>query len=156
MSIRVTPTIRVQGEDFDVAAEIDRLAGGRNDVGAVVTFSGLCRDEGGRLTALELEHYPGMAEGEIARIAEKAIARWPLVGLSVVHRYGMMKPGDNIVLVAAAASHREAAFEAASFLMDFLKTQAPFWKREHHADGTPGEWVEARREDDEAQTRWSE
>lgn len=154
MSARIEPIVRVQAEDFDAAQEIARLSAGRTDIGAVVTFSGLCRDENGALSALELEHYPGMAEAEISRIASEATARWPLTGLTVIHRYGMMRPGDNIVLVVAASSHRQAAFEAASFLMDFLKTRAPFWKREHRADGTPGEWVAAKEEDDAAQARW--
>lgn len=154
MADTIVADIRVQSQDFDVTAEIERLTAGRNDVGAVVTFTGLCRDEGGRLTALELEHYPGMAEAEIGRIASQAIERWPLTGLVAIHRHGLMKPGENIVLVAAASSHRQAAFEAASFLMDFLKTRAPFWKREHRVDGTPGEWVEAKAEDDEAEQRW--
>lgn len=155
MTDRIVADIRVQKEDFDVAAEIARLTAGRRDVGAVVTFSGLCRDEGGRLAALELEHYPGMAEAEIGRIARQAIDRWPLTGLAAIHRYGRIAPGDNIVLVVAASSHRQAAFEAASFLMDFLKTRAPFWKREHRADGTPGGWVEAKEADDEAERRWT-
>lgn len=150
----VTPDIRVQAEDFDLSAEVSRLAAGRADIGAVVTFSGLCRDEGGTLSALELEHYPGMAEAEIARIAAVATERWPLNGLTIIHRYGKMAPGDNIVLVVAASAHRQAAFEAASFLMDFLKTRAPFWKREHRTDGRQGDWVEAKAEDDEAETRW--
>ena len=154
MSARIEPIVRVQAEDFDAAQEIARLTAGRTDIGAVVTFSGLCRDENGALSALELEHYPGMAEAEISRIASEATARWPLTGLTVIHRYGMMRPGDNIVLVVAASSHRQAAIEAASFLMDFLKTRAPFWKREHRADGTPGEWVGAKEEDDAAQARW--
>lgn len=148
------PHIRVQREDFDAAAEIARLTQGRGDIGAVVTFHGLCRDEGGRLAALEIEHYPGMAEAEIGRIGAEAIARWRLDGLCVVHRHGLIAAGENIVLVAAAATHRQAAFEAASFVMDFLKTQAPFWKREHSRDGTPGPWVEARQDDDDARARW--
>ena len=154
MSARIEPIVRVQAEDFDAAAEIAHLTARRSDVGAVVTFSGLCRDENGALSALELEHYPGMAEAEISRIASEATERWPLTGLIVNHRYGMMRPGDNIVLVVAASSHRQAAFEAASFLMDFLKTRAPFWKREHRAGGTPGEWVAAKEEDDAALARW--
>lgn len=154
MSARIEPIVRVQAEDFDAAQEIARLTAGRTDIGAVVTFSGLCRDENGALSALELEHYPGMAEAEISRIANEATERWPLTGLTVIHRYGMMRPGDNIVLVVAASSHRQAAFEAASFLMDFLKTRAPFWKREHRADGMSGEWVAAKEEDDAAQARW--
>ena len=155
MAGRTVPHVRIQHEDFDVAAEIAALTAGRNDIGAVVTFCGLCRDEGGRLSALELEHYPGMAEAEIGRIAGEAMERWPLTGLRAIHRHGLVRPGENIVLVAAASSHRQAAFEAASFLMDYLKTRAPFWKREHLADGRPGEWGEARDEDDAAQARWS-
>lgn len=150
----MTPVIRIQRDDFDIGAELATIAGGRTDIGAVVTFSGLCRDEAGALSALELEHYPGMAEAVIGRIAEEAAGRWPLAALTVIHRFGKMAPGENIVLVLAASSHREAAFEAASFLMDFLKTRAPFWKKEHRADGTAGDWVEAREADDEAATRW--
>ncbi|MEC9344158.1 MAG: molybdenum cofactor biosynthesis protein MoaE, partial [Pseudomonadota bacterium] len=103
---------------------------------------------------LELEHYPGMAEAEISRIAGEAIARWPLTGLVVVHRHGRISPGDNIVLVIATSTHRQAAFEAASLVMDFLKTQAPFWKKEHPADGSEGDWVEAKEVDDVAADRW--
>src|SRR5271156_4652552 len=120
--------VRVQAEDFDAAAEAGALAAGRADVGALVTFVGLCRDEEGRLAALEIEHYPGMAEEEIARVAALAEARWPLGGLSIIHRYGMIAPGEPIVLVVTASRHRAAAFEAASFLMDYMKTSAPFWK----------------------------
>ena len=154
MDAGVEPVVRIQAEDFDIAAEIKRMISGRADIGAVVTFSGLCRDEDGRLGALELEHYPGMAEAEIGRIAHEAVRRWPLTGLAAIHRHGRIAPGENIVLVVAASSHRQAAFEAASFLMDFLKTRAPFWKREHLADGTLGPWVEARSQDDEAEARW--
>lgn len=154
MAEGIRPDIRIQREDFDLAAEVARMTDGRTDIGAVVTFSGLCRDEGGTLAALELEHYPGMAEAEIGRLAQEAAARWPLTGLAAIHRYGRIEPGENIVLVVAASSHRQAAFEAASFLMDFLKTRAPFWKREHRADGAPGAWVEAKEEDEEAQARW--
>lgn len=149
------PHIAIQREDFDVAAEIARLTKGRTDIGAVVTFQGLCRDEAGQLAALELEHYPGMAEAQIRRIADEAAARWPLQGLAIVHRYGLIAAGGNIVLVAAASPHRRAAFEAASFMMDFLKTRAPFWKRERRADGSRGQWVEATAADDEAQSRWT-
>ncbi len=149
------PTVRVQAGDFDVAAEISALTAGRKDIGAVVTFSGLCRDEAGRLAALEIEHYPGMAEVEIARIAREAVERWPLTGLTAVHRCGMIVPGEDIVLVVAASAHRQAAFEAASFLMDYLKSRAPFWKKEHRADGSSGEWVEAKASDDEAAARWA-
>jgi molybdopterin synthase catalytic subunit len=154
MTAHVRPTVRIQAEDFDTGAEIARLTAGRRDIGAVVSFSGLCRDEGGRLAALELEHYPGMAESEMSRIAEEAIARWPLTALTVIHRHGRIEPGANIVLVVAASGHREAAFEAASFLMDYLKSRAPFWKREHLADGSEGGWVESKTSDEKAAARW--
>jgi molybdopterin synthase catalytic subunit len=150
----VVPAIRIQREDFDIAAEIAGLTRARSDIGAVVTFSGLCRDEQGALSALELEHYPGMAEAEIGRIAAEATERWPLQGLTVIHRHGKIAPGENIVLVVAASSHRQAAFEAANFLMDYLKSRAPFWKKEHRADGTEGGWVEAKEADDRAADRW--
>ena len=151
----IVPVVRIQPADFDVAAEIQRGAKGA-DVGAVVTFSGICRDEEGSLEALELEHYPGMAEAEITRIANQAAARWPLPGLTAVHRHGKIRPGENIVLVVAASKHRRAAFEAAEFLMDYLKSRAPFWKKEHRADGAEGGWVDAKESDDEAATRWKE
>jgi molybdopterin synthase catalytic subunit len=149
----VVPVVSIQAADFDIAAEIDRVskAGG---VGAVVTFSGICRDEEGSLTALELEHYPVMAEAEIMRIAEQAIERWPLAGLTAIHRHGKIRPGENIVLVVAASKHRRAAFEAAEFLMDYLKSRAPFWKKEHRADGAEGDWVDAKETDGEAAARW--
>jgi molybdopterin synthase catalytic subunit len=150
----IAPDIRIQAADFDLAAEVEKLTAGRTDIGAVVTFSGLCRSEAGRLEALELEHYPGMAEAEIARIARQAMERWPLQGLTAIHRYGKIAPGENIVLVIAAATHRHAAFEAASFLMDFLKSRAPFWKKEHQADGSRGDWVDAKEADEQAMARW--
>jgi molybdopterin synthase catalytic subunit len=150
----MAPLVRIQSEPFDVAAETACIAAGRADIGGIVTFTGLCRDEGGRLTALELEHYPGMAEAEIGRVAEQAWARWPLMGLTAIHRYGLIRPGEDIVLVIAASAHRRAAFEAADFLMDYLKTRAPFWKREHLVDGSTGGWVEAKAEDDAAAARW--
>jgi molybdopterin synthase catalytic subunit len=131
----VEATVRVQAEDFSAQSEMDTLTAGRQDVGALVSFTGLCRDEAGTLAALELEHYPGMAEAELERIASDALKRWPLTGLTVVHRYGKIQPGEQIVLVAAASAHRRAAFEAADFLMDFLKTRAPFWKKEHFVSG---------------------
>jgi molybdopterin synthase catalytic subunit len=154
MTGAVVPVVRIQAQDFDVAAEIARLTQGRADIGAVVSFSGLCRDEQGTLSALELEHYPGMAEAEIARIAAEAVQRWPLQGLTAIHRHGKIAPGENIVLVVAASAHRQAAFEAANFLMDYLKSRAPFWKKEHRADGSEGGWVEAKEADDEAARRW--
>jgi molybdopterin synthase catalytic subunit len=148
-------TIRIQEADFDIAHEIARLSEGRTDIGALVSFSGICRGrEGGDdIAALTLEHYPGMAEAEIRRHAEEAMARWPLQGLTIVHRFGRIEPGQNIVLVVTASTHRQAAFEAAEFLMDYLKTAAPFWKREESAKGTT--WVEARAHDDAAAARWT-
>ncbi|KQZ96487.1 molybdopterin synthase catalytic subunit [Mesorhizobium sp. Root157] len=148
------PTVRIQAQDFDLAAEVAKLTAGRTDIGAIVTFLGLCRDESGRLAALELEHYPGMAQAEIARIANEASERWPLQGLAAIHRYGKLRPGDNIVLVVAASTHRQAAFEAATFVMDFLKSKAPFWKKEHQADGSEGGWVDAKESDEVAAARW--
>lgn len=148
--------VSIQADPFDVAAELAALTRDlQGRAGAIVTFTGLCRDEGGRLAGLELEHYPGMAEAEIGRVVEAARARWPLQGVRVIHRHGLVAPGDGIVLVVAASTHRIAAFEAATFLMDYLKTQAPFWKREHLVDGTVGGWVEATQADDAATARWA-
>jgi molybdopterin synthase catalytic subunit len=148
-------TIRIQEADFDIAREIAALTKGRSDIGAVVSFSGICRgSEGsGPIAALTLEHYPEMAEAEIARHADTAMSRWPLNGLTVIHRVGRITPGENIVLVLTASQHREAAFQAAEFLMDYLKTNAPFWKREESAAGTS--WVDARDHDDAAAARWT-
>src|SRR6202046_282125 len=148
-------TIRIQETDFDIAREIAALTNGRKDIGAVVSFSGICRDtEGGdAIAALTLEHYPGMAEAEISRHAETAMSRWPLNGLTVIHRVGRIVPGENIVLVLTASVHRQAAFEAAEFLMDYLKANAPFWKRVDGRDGA--NWVEARDHDDAAAARWT-
>lgn len=150
----VTPTIRVQAQDFDPAAEARLLTREDAGVGAVVTFTGLCRDEGGALSALELEHYPGMAEAEMTRIARLAIERFDLRGLTAIHRYGKIATGDNIVLVIAASSHRQAAFDGANFVMDYLKTAAPFWKKEHGTDGTAGGWVSAKDADESAKEKW--
>ena len=144
-------SVRLQREDFDVGAEIAALSTGRTDVGAVASFTGICR--GGDIAAMTLEHYPGMAEAEIERHVEEAQARWPLLGVTVIHRYGRLVPGDNIVLVATASQHREAAFAAAEFLMDYLKTRAPFWKKEERAGGDG--WVEARQSDAAAAARWA-
>jgi molybdopterin synthase catalytic subunit len=152
--VAVTPKLRVQRESFDAGAEASALAAGRTDVGAVVTFTGLCRDEGGRLACLELEHYPGMAEAEMGRVADEAVARWPLLGLTIVHRYGSIRPGEPIVLVVTASSHRNAAFAAAEFLMDYLKSNAPFWKKEVLAEAAEGAWVEEKEEDKRALARW--
>jgi molybdopterin synthase catalytic subunit len=148
------PTIRVQAQDFDAAAEARALSRDRADVGALVTFVGLCRDEGGQLAALEIEHYPDMAEAEIARAVAEAEARWPLLGVTVVHRHGAIRPGEQIVMVAAASAHRGAAFAAAEMLMDYLKTRAPFWKRARRADGTIESWVEAKDGDTASAARW--
>ncbi|MCB1507572.1 MAG: molybdenum cofactor biosynthesis protein MoaE [Hyphomicrobiaceae bacterium] len=129
---------------------------GDGDVGALASFIGLCRSENGRLAALELEHYPGMAERQIEAICQKALERFGAGRIVVRHRYGLMRPGETIVLVAATSSHRRAAFQSVDFIMDFLKTDAPFWKREHPADGTPGPWVEARAGDDADRARWQD
>lgn len=147
--------VRVQQEDFDVSAEIDLLLGDRRDIGAVVTFTGRVRgdDDGRAITTLTLEHYPDMTEAEMARIEAEAMQRWPLQAVLMVHRVGELKAADNIVLVIAAASHRQAAFDAAAFLMDYLKTRAPFWKKETTPDGK-SVWVDARSEDDTAADRW--
>ena len=146
--------IRVQAEPFDAGAEADALTRGRRDVGAVVTFTGLCRDEAGMLDALEIEHYPGMAEAEVATVVAEAERRWPLLGVTAIHRYGRIAPGEPIVLVVTASRHRDAAFAAASFLMDYMKTRAPFWKKEHRAGGAAGDWVAAKPSDDQAAERW--
>jgi molybdopterin synthase catalytic subunit len=146
-------TIRVQTADFDSGAECEKLAAGRTAVGAVVSFTGLVRGDAG-LTALGLEHYPGMTEREIARHVEQAESRWPLLGVTVIHRIGRLAPGERIVFVGVAGAHRAAAFEAAQFLMDYLKTRAPFWKQEYR--GTDAEWIEARESDANAAIRWRE
>ena len=152
-------TVRLQREAFDVAAEVAALTQARTDIGAVVTFTGLCRadENGAPIAALTLEHYPGMAEAEISRHVEEARARWPLLGVTVIHRYGRLMPGEVIVLVVTASSHREAAFAAANFLMDYLKTRAPFWKQVEQAAGATSvaTWVEAKATDDAAAERWS-
>lgn len=153
--------IRVAAVAFDPAAEAAALQDGRTDIGAVVSFVGYCRGEAGTLSALELEHFPGMAEAEMERIAIEAEGRWPLLGVAVVHRHGLVRPGDPIVVVATASAHRGAAFAAADFIMDFLKTEAPFWKREHRiaaaADPKAAEsWVAAKAGDDAARARWRE
>lgn len=145
-------TIRVQAEDFDIAAETAALTAGRDDIGAVVTFTGLVR--GGDIAAMTLEHYPEMTEKALAKIEAEANARWPLKASLIIHRVGRLRPGEQIVLVAAASANRHAAFEAASFLMDYLKTDAPFWKAEERPEGTA--WVDARETDTTARDRWSQ
>jgi molybdopterin synthase catalytic subunit len=156
----MTATIRLQREPFDAASESEKLTRGRTDIGAVVTFTGICRgsESGAPLLAMTLEHYPGMAEAEIARHVETARQRWPLLGVTVIHRYGRLTPGEPIVLVATASSHREAAFTAAEFLMDYLKTRAPFWKQVEYADESKAAvkiWVEAKQSDDTLADRWA-
>lgn len=146
--------VRVQPQDIDIVAQSALLTAGRTDIGALVTFTGLCRDEGAQLAALEIEHYPGMAEAQIARVAEDAAGRWPLTGLIAIHRHGLIRPGETIVFVATASAHRRAAFEAADFLMDYLKTSAPFWKKEHAAN-TEATWVAAKAADDADAARWN-
>jgi molybdopterin synthase catalytic subunit len=152
--VAASPIIRVQREDFDAAAEAEALTQGRSDIGALVAFVGLCRDEGGTLAALEIEHYGAMAIAEIERVAAEALARWPLQGVRIVHRYGVIEAGGRIVLVAVASTHRGEAFAAANFLMDYLKNRAPFWKRAHLVGGALGEWVEPKIADDDAAARW--
>ena len=143
--------VRIQAEDFDIAAEIAALSAGRDDIGALVTFTGLVR--GGETASLTLEHYPGMTEKALSAIEAEALTRWPLKASLIIHRVGTLKPGAQIVLVAAASESRHAAFDAASFLMDYLKTDAPFWKREDKIDGT-GAWLDARESDTLAKARW--
>lgn len=148
--------VRVQQGDFDISEEVAALTKGRQDVGAIVTFTGTVRGEakGQPISAMHLEHYPGMTEAELARVEAEANERWPLQASLIVHRYGGLAPGDNIVLVVTASAHRQAAFAAAEYLMDYLKTKAPFWKKETGADGE-GTWVDARESDDAALERWS-
>jgi molybdopterin synthase catalytic subunit len=146
--------IRVQREDFDISAEIDRLVSGNHQIGGVASFVGLVRDMAGgdAIGAMTLEHYPGMTEKKLAEIEAEAGRRWPLAASLIVHRYGRLEPGDRIVLVVTASSHRAAALESCQFLIDWLKTKAPFWKLEETADG--GKWVDARDSDDAASRRW--
>jgi len=148
-------SVRLQRGPFDTAAEAAALTRGRTDIGAVVTFTGICRgsEDGAPITALTLEHYPEMAEAEIARHVAEARQRWAIKGVTVIHRYGRIAPGEDIVLVVTVSSHREDAFAAAEFLMDYLKTRAPFWKQVEHADRTS--WVDAKSDDDRAADRWS-
>ena len=148
-------SVSVQAADFDVGDELKALTAGRTDIGAVVTFTGLVRDTayGEDISDMELEHYPGMTEKALAAIEAEVNSRWELQATRIIHRYGKLEPGAQIVLVAAASPHRGDAFEAAEFLMDFLKSRAPFWKKEGTADG--GKWVDARDADEEALNRWS-
>lgn len=147
-------SVSVQTNDFDIAAEIDALTASDRNIGAVVTFTGLVREMtgAGAISTMELEHYPGMTERALEDIVRQAEARWPLQGVRVIHRFGPLEPGERIVLVVTASRHREAAFEAAAFLMDYLKTKAPFWKKEAGEHGAV--WVDAREADDKASARW--
>ena len=144
--------LSVQEAAFDLGAEANRFSHDLKGVGAVVTFSGLVRDNGGQLTAMEIEHYPGMTEKAISAIMEEAVARWGLVDALVIHRYGVLRSGEPIMMVATAASHRADAFAAAEFLMDYLKSRAPFWKKEISANGA--DWVAAKDSDEAALARW--
>ena len=145
-------TVRVQAEPFDAGAELNAFAQGRTDIGAVVSFTGVVRDTHGDLQEMVIEHYPGMTTRAIARIAEEAVTRWALADVLVIHRYGPLKPGAPIMMVATASAHRAAAFEAADFLMDYLKSRAPFWKKEVTAQGAT--WVDAKEADEDALKRW--
>jgi molybdopterin synthase catalytic subunit len=151
----VSVTVRLQREDFEPGAEAARLTAGRTDIGAVVSFTGICRgaEAGEPIAALTLDHYPDMAAAEISRHVRAAQERWPLLGTTVIHRYGRIQPGENIVLVVTASSHREAAFQAAEFLMDYLKTKAPFWKQVERAGAAT--WIDAKTADDAAADRWA-
>jgi molybdopterin synthase catalytic subunit len=146
--------IRVQSETFDLGAEVDAMRAGRTDIGAIASFVGLARDlnEGSGVAAMTLEHYPGMTEKALAALVDEANSRWTMLDVSVIHRVGRLLPGDPIVLVVVAGSHRGEAFAACEFIMDFLKTRAPFWKKEETPDGE--RWVEARASDDAAAERW--
>ncbi|WP_111429771.1 molybdopterin synthase catalytic subunit MoaE [Rhodobacteraceae bacterium DSL-40] len=147
--------VRVQREDFDLGAELAALRAGRSDIGALVSFTGLVRGAAGgaAIAAMELEHYPGMTERALAAIEAEARARWPLQASLIIHRYGALTPGEQIMMVATASPHRQAAFEAAEFLMDYLKSRAPFWKKEATPEG--GRWVDARDTDEAALARWA-
>ncbi len=147
--------IRVQEEDFDVGAEVERLTAGASGSGAVSCFVGLVRDlsDGESVSAMTLEHYPGMTERQLAKIEEEAHARWPLEAVLVIHRYGRLEPGERIVFVGTASAHRRAAIDACSFLIDWLKTKAPFWKLETTSAGD--RWVDADPADTEAEERWA-
>lgn len=144
--------VRIQSEDFDISAELTKLRVQCIKAGALVTFTGLVRDTTGTLVSMTLEHYPGMTEQALSDIETQAYKRWPLSGSLIIHRYGTLKPGAQIMMVATASPHRKDAFEAAEFLMDYLKTDAPFWKKEYHQDKS--EWVAHRTEDTTAKERW--
>jgi molybdopterin synthase catalytic subunit len=150
--------IRVQREDFDIGAELARLTDGSTKIGGLASFVGLVRDlapqgeVSAQISAMTLEHYPGMTEKRLAEIEAEARSRWPLDGVTIIHRYGRLEPGDRIVLVATTSAHRQAALESCAFLIDWLKTKAPFWKLEEGAQGAA--WVEAKESDDRAAEKW--
>lgn len=148
--------VRVQEQEFDIAKEQINLVGSRKDIGAIVAFTGLVRDitEGRKLSKMVLEHYPEMAESELGRLESEANKRFDLQGTTIIHRYGELFPGDLIVLVLAASQHRQDAFSAADFMMDYLKSNAPFWKKEYYTDKNEPEWVNAKTSDDERLNRW--
>ena len=145
--------VRVQQEPFDAGAELNAFSSDVDGAGAVVTFNGVVRNDGGDMAGMEIEHYPGMTERALGQIRDEAMSRWSLEGALVIHRYGPLKPGDTIMMVATAARHRADAFAAAEFLMDYLKSRAPFWKKEARATGE--EWVSSKQEDEDALDRWS-
>ncbi|GHF00433.1 molybdenum cofactor biosynthesis protein MoaE [Aliiroseovarius zhejiangensis] len=147
-------TVRVQADTFDPGTVLSDFANDRKNIGAVVSFTGVVRDDSGTLDRMEIEHYPGMTENAISAIVDEATARWSLADCLVIHRFGPLRPGAQIMMVATAARHRVAAFEAAEFLMDYLKSRAPFWKKEFQRDGSTG-WVDAKADDEDALTRWS-
>ncbi len=145
--------VRVQEQDFDIGEELEKMRAGRVDIGALVSFSGLVRDLDGSLNSMTLEHYPGMTEKALQAIADQAMERWELQDVLIIHRFGRLQPGAQIMMVAAASAHRASAFQAADFMMDFLKSRAPFWKKEDA--GGAVSWVDARVEDEDAMGRWS-
>ena len=145
-------TVRVQSDRFDAGAELNSFAQDRTDIGAVVSFTGVVRDTKGDLQEMLIEHYPGMTQSAITKIADEAVQRWALADVLVIHRYGPLKPGEPIMMVATASAHRAAAFEAADFLMDYLKSRAPFWKKEVTSEGA--NWVQAKDADEDALKRW--
>lgn len=150
-----TVKIAIQKEPFDTRTETELLTRQSGNIGALVSFSGICRADKA-LSALELEHYPGMAEAQISRIVDEASEKWPILGALVIHRIGKIPVGDEIVLVAVTSEHRQAAFDGANYIMDFLKSRAPFWKKEHLSGGGEGTWVDAKESDEDALSRWAD
>jgi len=145
-------SVRVQSQPFDMGQEVQAFSVATRGAGAIVTFSGMVRDEGGTLSRMEIEHYPGMTEKALAKIRAEAMDRWTLTDALIIHRHGALEPGEQIMMVATASRHRKDAFEAAEFLMDYLKSRAPFWKKEFTADGS--DWVTSKQDDEDALKRW--